>query len=245
MSYQDPDSSLIYQHQNNDLQVIDDACGEIIATQIIHTIDPITRLEMKDPVKNTLCGHTYEKSSILQIIKKNPKTKCPMAGCPNKNHVTENHLILVNLKNSKDIDGARVENVCDKVQITLNKNSVPGDKSALNPGGMRLGAHALTSRGFKEAEFKRVVELVDKAVEIAKEAKAKTKTKTHAKSKLFSKQDDENCLPIHMAMSNGASDPVLKLLIQVSKRKVPERVMNLLILLKCAMYKRIVSMERI
>ena len=89
---------------------------------------------------------------------------------------TDNHLILVNLKNSKDIDGARVENVCDKVQITLNKNSVPGDKSALNPGGMRLGAHALTSRGFKEAEFKRVVELVDKAVEIAKEAKAKTKT---------------------------------------------------------------------
>lgn len=89
---------------------------------------------------------------------------------------TDNHLILVNLKNSKDIDGARVENICDKVQITLNKNSVPGDKSALNPGGMRLGAHALTSRGFKEAEFKRVVELVDKAVEIAKEAKAKTKT---------------------------------------------------------------------
>ena len=80
--------------QNNDLQVINDAGGEIIATQIIHTIDPITRLEMKDPVKNTLCGHTYEKSSILQIIKKNPKTKCPMAGCPNKNHVTENHLIL-------------------------------------------------------------------------------------------------------------------------------------------------------
>ena len=89
---------------------------------------------------------------------------------------TDNHLILVNLKKTKDIDGARVQNVCDKVQITLNKNSVPGDKSALNPGGMRLGAHALTSRGFKEAEFKRVVELVDKAVEIAKEAKAKTKT---------------------------------------------------------------------
>ena len=89
---------------------------------------------------------------------------------------TDNHLILVNLKKSKDIDGARVENICDKVQITLNKNSVPGDKSALNPGGMRLGAHALTSRGFKEAEFKKVVELVDKAIMIAKEAKGKTKT---------------------------------------------------------------------
>ncbi len=89
---------------------------------------------------------------------------------------TDNHLILVNLKASKDIDGARVENICNKVQITINKNSVPGDKSALNPGGMRLGAHALTSRGFKEAEFKQVVDFVDKAVLIAKAAQAKTKT---------------------------------------------------------------------
>jgi len=89
---------------------------------------------------------------------------------------TDNHLILVNLKASKNIDGARVEKICDKVMITLNKNSVPGDKSALNPGGMRLGAHAMTSRGFKEAEFKTVVELVDKAIMIGKEAQAKTKT---------------------------------------------------------------------
>ena len=45
-------------------------------------------------------------------------------------------MILVNLKASKNIDGARVEKICDKVMITLNKNSVPGDKSALNPGGI-------------------------------------------------------------------------------------------------------------
>ena len=86
---------------------------------------------------------------------------------------TDNHLILVNLKSSKGIDGARVENVCNNVHITLNKNSVPGDKSALVPGGMRLGAHALTSRGFKEPDFERVVEFIDKAVAIAKEIQAK------------------------------------------------------------------------
>ena len=89
---------------------------------------------------------------------------------------TDNHLILVNLKQSKNIDGARIEKICDKVQVTLNKNSVPGDKSALNPGGMRLGAHALTSRGFKEDDFVKVVDYVDKAVQIAKEAQGKTKT---------------------------------------------------------------------
>ena len=67
---------------------------------------------------------------------------------------TENHLLLVKMKQSKGIDGARVETVCNQVSITLNKNSVPGDTSALVPGGVRLGCHALTSRGFKEDEYR-------------------------------------------------------------------------------------------
>lgn len=37
------------------------------------------------------------------------------------------------------LDGARVETVCDKVNITANKNTCPGDKSALSPSGLRLG----------------------------------------------------------------------------------------------------------
>ena len=67
---------------------------------------------------------------------------------------TDNHLILVNLRKSRGIDGARVEHVCNAVQITLNKNSVPGDKSALVPGGMRLGTPAMTTRGLKEDDFR-------------------------------------------------------------------------------------------
>ena len=68
--------------------------------------------------------------------------------------------------------------------VTLNKNSVPADTSALVPGGIRLGACALTSRfsilewesgsdrcfyrGFKEADFVKTMDFVDEAVEIAK-----------------------------------------------------------------------------
>ena len=80
--------------QDNDLQIVEDVCGEIIATQVINTIDPITRLEMKDPVRNTLCGHTYERSSITQLISINPRQKCPMAGCANKTPVSQNNLIV-------------------------------------------------------------------------------------------------------------------------------------------------------
>ena len=51
---------------------------------------------------------------------------------------TDNHLMLLDLR-PRGIDGARVEKVLEACSITVNKNSVPGDKSALNPGGLRLG----------------------------------------------------------------------------------------------------------
>jgi glycine hydroxymethyltransferase len=86
---------------------------------------------------------------------------------------TDNHLVLVDLR-PKKLDGARVETVCDKVNITANKNTVPGDKSALTPSGLRLGAPALTSRGFDENDFKTVIDLIDEAVTIAADVKSKT-----------------------------------------------------------------------
>jgi len=86
---------------------------------------------------------------------------------------TDNHLVLVDLR-PKQLDGARVEMVCNLCNITINKNSVPGDKSALNPGGLRLGASALTSRGMTEADFEQVVTLINEAVDVAALLKAKT-----------------------------------------------------------------------
>merc|ERR1719506_3143538 len=62
---------------------------------------------------------------------------------------TDNHLVLINLK-AKGVNGAKVETICDLVNIATNKNTVPGDKSALNPSGLRLGTPAMTSRGLLE-----------------------------------------------------------------------------------------------
>ncbi|BFZ06437.1 hypothetical protein BsWGS_09476 [Bradybaena similaris] len=95
---------------------------------------------------------------------------------------TENHLVLVDLR-PKGSDGARVERVLELCYITVNKNTCAGDKSAMTPGGLRLGAPALTSRGFKESDFEKVVELFDKGVQISLGVQQKTKTlkdfKTH------------------------------------------------------------------
>ena len=79
---------------------------------------------------------------------------------------TENHLVLCDLK-SKGITGSKIESICEYVNISLNKNSVPGDKSALSPGGIRIGSPALTTRGFKENDFERVIDFLDRAVQIA------------------------------------------------------------------------------
>lgn len=88
---------------------------------------------------------------------------------------TDNHLVLVDLK-PQGTDGARVERVLELCYITVNKNTCAGDKSAMTPGGLRLGAPALTTRGFQEADFARVVELLDKGVNIALSVQKRTKT---------------------------------------------------------------------
>lgn len=84
---------------------------------------------------------------------------------------TDSHMVLVSLKD-KQIDGARVETVCEKINIALNKNSIPGDKSALVPGGVRIGAPAMTTRGLGEEDFKKIVSYIDFAVNYAKEVQS-------------------------------------------------------------------------
>ncbi|KAH6759924.1 serine transhydroxymethyltransferase 1 [Perilla frutescens var. frutescens] len=87
---------------------------------------------------------------------------------------TDNHLVLVNLK-PKGIDGSRVEKVLEAVHIAANKNTVPGDVSAMVPGGIRMGTPALTSRGFLEEDFAKVAHFFDAAVQLSLKIKAETK----------------------------------------------------------------------
>ncbi|KAG0744490.1 hypothetical protein G6F57_008956 [Rhizopus arrhizus] len=79
---------------------------------------------------------------------------------------TVNHLVLWDLKPQK-LTGSKVERICDMVHITINKNSIAGDKSAVTPGGVRLGASALTSRSLKEDDFVKVAEFLHRTVQIA------------------------------------------------------------------------------
>lgn len=90
---------------------------------------------------------------------------------------TDNHLILIDLR-SKGIDGARVEAVLERINIAANKNTIPGDRSALFPSGLRVGTPAMTTRGFDGDAFKKVVDYLDQAVKIALDLKSSVKGST-------------------------------------------------------------------
>ena len=72
-------------------------------------------------------------------------------------------MVLLDLR-SHSLDGARLEAVLEQINIACNKNSIPGDKSALTPCGIRIGAPAMTTRGFGEADFERVANYVHEAI---------------------------------------------------------------------------------
>ncbi len=61
------------------------------------------------------------------------------------------------------INGNKMEKACDLVHITLNKNAVVGDVSALAPGGVRIGAPAMTSRGLQESDFEQIADMLHEA----------------------------------------------------------------------------------
>ncbi|XP_026468365.1 serine hydroxymethyltransferase, cytosolic isoform X1 [Ctenocephalides felis] len=84
---------------------------------------------------------------------------------------TDVHLVLVDLR-PVGITGARAEYILEEVNIACNKNTVPGDKSALNPSGIRLGTPALTTRGLVEKDMEQVVDFIDKALLLSKEITA-------------------------------------------------------------------------
>lgn len=60
----------------------------------INVIDPITKKRIVDPVKNAVCGHTYDRDSITQLLKHNKKTRCPVSGCRSKEYVLLSKLTM-------------------------------------------------------------------------------------------------------------------------------------------------------
>ncbi len=74
---------------------------------------------------------------------------------------TDNHLLLIDVKSKFGITGKEAEVALDKINITVNKNSIPGEtESLVKTSGLRLGSAAMTTRGFKKKEFIKVGNII-------------------------------------------------------------------------------------
>ncbi|KAK4052579.1 glycine hydroxymethyltransferase shm1 [Microbotryomycetes sp. JL221] len=132
------------------------------------------------PHNNTIAGiavalkqvNTQEFKDYAKQIITNTKTiaKCLIAhDYKLQTDGSDNHLVLWDLR-PLGLTGSKIEKICDLAHITLNKNSVPGDKSATVPGGVRVGTNALTSRSMREKEMETVADFLHRAVQIALQA---------------------------------------------------------------------------
>lgn len=78
---------------------------------------------------------------------------------------TENHLILLDVKGSIGITGLEAEKTLDKINITVNKNTIPNEtEKATVASGIRIGSPAMTTRGLKEDDFIQIAHIIDNAL---------------------------------------------------------------------------------
>ncbi|MBP9821196.1 serine hydroxymethyltransferase [Candidatus Saccharibacteria bacterium] len=78
---------------------------------------------------------------------------------------TDNHLMLIDVKESLDIDGSVAEKALDKAGLTTNKNVIPDDKlPPFRPSGIRLGTPAVTTRGFKTEHMEKLATWISESL---------------------------------------------------------------------------------
>merc|ERR1712046_235812 len=117
---------------------------------------------------------------------------------------TDNHLLLIDLRGKK-VNGNKAEIVCEQASIVLNKNTIPGDKSAMNPNGLRVGTPAMTSRGLMEEDFVKVGEFIGEAVDIAAEVQKQSGPKLVDFKRLLSQSPPGRLLTLKNEVESFAS----------------------------------------
>ncbi|KAJ5188784.1 Pyridoxal phosphate-dependent transferase major region subdomain 2 [Penicillium cf. griseofulvum] len=116
---------------------------------------------------------------------------------------TDSHMVLVDLR-AHSLDGARVEAVLEQINIACNKNSIPGDKSALTPCGIRIGAPAMSSRGMGVEDFKRIARYIDQSIALCKKIQGELPKEAN-KLKDFKAKVSDDSVPEILALRKEIS----------------------------------------
>jgi len=113
---------------------------------------------------NTQHFHDYAKQVVRNA--KHLAKELQKCGFDVVTNGTDNHIVLVNLK-TKGVTGSKFEKLAELCNVSVNKNTIATDSSALNPSGIRLGTAAMTTRGFREKEFEFVANVLNDVTDLA------------------------------------------------------------------------------
>ena len=127
-------------------------------------------VQLKEVMSDEFKKYIIEVKNNAQILAKTLMNK----GYNISTNGTDNHIVLVDLHNI-GISGSKIENLCNDVDISLNKNYVYGDDKT--PNGIRLGTGAFTTRGGTEKDFIYIGNLLDKVINLAINIQIKSKSK--------------------------------------------------------------------
>jgi glycine hydroxymethyltransferase len=133
-----------------------------VATQLLEVQTP----EFKEYIKQV----RLNAQSLAKALQETYSFKIVTGG-------TDNHLMLVDLRN-KGISGGKVEKILEYVGISVNKNTIPGDISALNPSGIRIGTPAITTRGLKEKDMFYLADILNRVIDIGTKIQSEHNPKT-------------------------------------------------------------------
>jgi len=98
---------------------------------------------------------------------------------------SDNHLLLININKTLGITGAEAQDELERIGIVVNKNTVPFETlSPAKASGIRIGSPAMTTKGFKEGEFRETAEIIVEALNNYKEGKDNIYLKKKVKSLL-------------------------------------------------------------
>lgn len=123
---------------------------------------------------------TQEFKEYIQQVRLNARTLAGALEGHNFKVVTggtDNHLMLIDLR-EKGISGGKAEKILEYVGISVNKNTIPGDISALNPSGIRIGTPAITTRGLKESDMFYLGDIINRVIAIGTKIQTEFTPKT-------------------------------------------------------------------
>lgn len=122
-----------------------------VASALAHAAHPTFKLYCKQVIMNSraLCNHLMNLGFVVLT-----------AG-------TDNHMFLIDLTN-KLVDPSLLEHMCDVLNININRNTIPGDTTALRPSGIRIGTYAITTREMLTEHMRDIAHIINDVVDLCR-----------------------------------------------------------------------------